>query len=269
MNNTENAQTQAQVPATAQPPAVIQPNPAPVVMGFGTSTGFALMQRAAQLLAASELVPKEYQKNVANCTIALEMASRIGASPLMVMQNLYLVHGKPSWSSQFIIAAVNGTGRFTPLRFDISGEGMEKTCIAWALERATGERLESPPISMDMAKKEGWIDKNGSKWKTMPDLMLRYRAATLFGRLYAPEILMGMRAYEEVIDIEGEEVISETVQTKTEGKAAALKEKIKNTKSKKDEADPNKISCPKLDGAMMSKANCESCDEREGCPAYD
>lgn len=262
MSNGENTQTQ-----TAQTPAVIPP--APVVMGFGTATGFALMQRAAALLAASALVPKEYQGNVANCTIALEMASRIGASPLMVMQNLYLVHGKPSWSSQFIIAAVNGTGRFTPLRFDITGEGEKKTCIAWALEKATGERLESPPISMDMAKKEGWIDKNGSKWKTMPDLMLRYRAATLFGRLYAPEILMGMKAYEEVIDIEGEEVITETVKEKTDNKAKELKDKLKGAKNKTPEADPDKVVCPKLEGAMMNKANCESCDEREGCPAHE
>lgn len=262
MSNGESTQTQA-----AQPPAVIPP--APVVMGFGTATGFALMQRAAALLAASALVPKEYQGNVANCTIALEMASRIGASPLMVMQNLYLVHGKPSWSSQFIIAAVNGTGRFTPLRFDITGEGEKKTCIAWALEKATGERLESPPISMDMAKKEGWIDKNGSKWKTMPDLMLRYRAATLFGRLYAPEILMGMKAYEEVIDIEGEEVIAETVKEKTDNKAKELKDKLKGAKSKAPEADPDKVVCPNLDNTLVNKAACENCSSREGCPAHD
>ena len=190
----------------AQVATIQQAAEVPVVMGFGTAAGFALMQRAATLLAASALVPKEYQGNIANATIALEMAARIGASPLAVMQNLYIVHGKPSWSSQFIIAAVNGTGKFSPIRFQVEGDGDDKTCIAWATERETGERLESPPISIGMAKKEGWFGKNGSKWQTMPELMLRYRAATLFGRLYAPEILMGMKAYEEIIDIEGEAI---------------------------------------------------------------
>ena len=58
---------------------------------------------------------------------------------------------------------------------------------------------------MDMAKAEGWVDKSGSKWKTMPELMMRYRAAAFFGRLYAPEITMGMHSVEEIVDIQHEE----------------------------------------------------------------
>jgi hypothetical protein len=172
-----------------------------VQMSFNTRDGFALMQRAASLLAASALVPEIFRGNVANTTIALELAHRIGASPLAVMQNLYIVHGKPGWSAQFIIAASNSTGKFSPLRFSVTGEGDDKGCIAWATENATKERLESPRVSIDMARKEGWLDKAGSKWKTMPELMLRYRAATFFGRLYAPEVLMGMKTVEEIVDI--------------------------------------------------------------------
>jgi rubrerythrin len=173
----------------------------PVSAGFGNSDSFELLQRQAKLLASSELVPKEFQGKIANCVIALEMANRIGASPMAVLQNLYIVHGKPSWSSQFIIAALNSTGGFSPLRFAITGEGDQKTCVAWAIERETGERLESPPVSIQMAKDEGWLSRSGSKWKTMPELMLRYRSATFFGRLYAPQILMGMRTEEEARDI--------------------------------------------------------------------
>jgi hypothetical protein len=172
----------------------------PVSAGFGTKEGFELMLRQAKWLASSDLVPKQFQGNIANAVIALEMANRMGASPLSVMQNLYIVHGKPGWSAQFIIAAVNTTGKFTPIRYEIRGDGDKKSCIAWATERTTGERLESPPVSIAMAKVEGWLDKQGSKWKTMPDLMLRYRTATLFGRLYAPEVLMGMKTVDEIED---------------------------------------------------------------------
>jgi hypothetical protein len=35
--------------------------------------------------------------------------------------------------------------------------------------------------------------------------MMRYRAAAFFGRLYAPEITMGMHSVEEVVDIQHEE----------------------------------------------------------------
>ena len=173
------------------------------VSGFASAGGFDLIQRQAKVLAASDLVPKEFKGNIANCIIGLEIANRIGASPLAVLQNLYIVHGKPGWSSQFIIAAINSTGKFSPLRFDLAGEGDKRTCIAWATDLATGDRLESPQVSMKMAKDEQWIDKAGSKWKTMPELMLRYRSATFFGRLYAPEILMGMQTTDEAEDIAG------------------------------------------------------------------
>ncbi len=176
------------------------------ITAFSNAGSFESAQRMALALSSSSIVPESFRgkQNLGNCLIALEVAQRLGASPLAVMQNLYIVHGKPAWSSQFVIAAVNSTGRYTPLRFDISGEGEKKQCIAWATEKETGQRLESPAVSIAMAKAEGWIDKNGSKWRTMPDLMLRYRAATFFGRLYAPEILLGMSASEEIEDAEGQ-----------------------------------------------------------------
>lgn len=174
---------------------------AQVMAGFQTKDSFELLQRMAKMLAASDLVPQQFKGNIANCVIGLEMAHRMNASPLAVMQNLYIVHGKPSWSAQFITAAINSTGRFSPLRFDVQGSGDQKSVIAWALEKTTGERLEGPPVSIAMAKAEGWFEKNGSKWKTMPDLMLRYRAATFFGRLYAPEVLMGMKTADELDDM--------------------------------------------------------------------
>ena len=167
---------------------------------FTNLDAFEAGQRVCKMLSSSSLVPTIYQGNVANTFIALEMATRTGSSPLAVMQNLYIVHGRPGWSAQFVIAALNACGKFSPLRFELTGEGDKRACKAWAIEHGTGERLEGPPVSVEMAKAEGWYSKNGSKWQTMPELMLRYRAATFFGRLYAPDILMGMRTSEELHD---------------------------------------------------------------------
>ncbi len=189
--------------------------------------GFELMQRAANMLASSTLVPSLYQGNMSNCVVALNMAQRLRADPLMIMQNLYIVEGRPAWSSQFIIAAINACGKFSPLRFEIidkgeksvkwqyfykdrkSGEHRERSCeetihdfscVAWATEKATGEKLCSPAVSIEMAVREGWYIKRGSKWKTMPEVMLRYRAASFFGKLYAPELLVGVSTTEEIQD---------------------------------------------------------------------
>lgn len=171
--------------------------------GFSDLAGFELMQRGAKAFAASTLVPQAYQNNVPNCIIALELAQRIGASPLMVAQNLYIVHGRPSWSSQFLIAAVNQCGRFTALQYEWSGKenSDEWTCRAVAKDKATGERVQGPAVSIAMAKKEGWHGKTGSKWQTIPELMLMYRAATFFARTNAPELTMGLSTAEEAHDI--------------------------------------------------------------------
>lgn len=242
-----NLQQLQQRPDTRKQVAEKEPE---IVMGFGNLQGFELMQRAANVLTNSTLVPTAYrnQKEIksfgkvtgyeenkpglANCIVALNMAQRMQADPLMVMQNLHIIEGRPSWSSQFIIAAINSCGRYSPLRFELTEAGepteltytasewknnnrteVQKTvtirhqeCVAYAIEKETGERLDSPRVSIQMAIDEGWLTKNGSKWQTMPELMLRYRCASMFGRLYAPELLMGLQTTEETHDyIEAEQ----------------------------------------------------------------
>ena len=169
-------------------------------MGIFSPHAFESAQRVCMALSESTLVPKEYQRNVANVLIAYDMAVRLSANPLMVMQSLYIVHGKPSWSASFICGMINSCGKYDPIRFAMSGEGANRSCIAWTTEKGKDTKLEGPVVSMQMARDEGWLGRAGSKWKTMPEVMLRYRAATFFGRLYAPELLLGMQTVEEVTD---------------------------------------------------------------------
>lgn len=188
---------------------------------FMNIQAFESAQRMVKPLATSDLVPTTFQGKLGNCLIALEMAQRIGASPLMVMQNLYIVHGKPAWSSQFLVACINASRKFTPLRYKMTGEkGTDSYgCIAWAKD-TEGEVLESPEVTIGMAKAEGWFQKSGSKWKTMPELMLRYRCATLFARLFAPELTMGIQTDDEVIDVTP--VVTESRKSKFESNAEAI-----------------------------------------------
>src|SRR6185503_766011 len=141
---------------------------------FSSRGNFELAQRMAKALSESSIIPEQYRNNIPNCLIALEMANRIGCSPLQVAQNLYVIGGKPSWAATFIIASINSCGRFSQLRFELSGDGMGRQCVAWAREKETGARLESPVVTIGMARAEGWYDRKGSKWPNMPDLMLQY-----------------------------------------------------------------------------------------------
>ena len=169
---------------------------------FSSISSFEDGQRIAKGLASSDLVPANYKNNIPNTMIALEMANRLKISPFEVMQNLDIIKGKPSWSSTFIIASINSCGRFKPLRFEFVGTPKtdEYGCRAYT-EDLDGNKLVGPTVTWLMVKSEGWLSKQGSKWQTMPELMFQYRAASFFGRLYAPDILKGMQTVEEVRDV--------------------------------------------------------------------
>lgn len=174
-----------------------------VTMGFGSLQSFELLQRGAKLMASSSLVPQQYQGNIANCTIALNMATRMGADPLMVMQNLYIVHGRPAWSGQFLIACFNQCGRFSSIHYEYVGKpGTDEWgCRAWAVELATKERIQSSLITIALAKKEGWYGKKDSKWQSIPEHMMTLRAGAWLVRTHAPEIAMGLQTREELVDV--------------------------------------------------------------------
>lgn len=186
--------------AAIRQPSVTQVQP--VTAGFFNAAGFDLMQRVAKGFASSTLVPKEFQGNVANCMIALNLAQRIQADPLMCMQNLFIVHGRPGWSAQFLVATFNQCGRFSALRYEFFGEKGKDSwgCRAWANEISTGDKIVGADITIGLAKAEGWVSRSGSKWVTMPQQMLMYRAAAWLIRAYAPEIAMGLPTAEEVGD---------------------------------------------------------------------
>lgn len=255
---------------------VMQTAPATVGFNFFDPVQFETMQRVCKMFASSDLVPDTYKpktkpipanaspeviaamqaenkaamnKAVANCMIAVEVSMRIGASPLMVMQNMAVIYGRPSWSSKFLIATVNSCGRFEPLQFRFTDKGnigkvdyvdyvwsdhtrrkeaVKKTldgtnirnleCVAYTTKKGSKDVLESAPVSIQLAIEERWFTKDGSKWRTMPRQMLMYRAASMWTNAYAPELSMGMRTIEEqqdIVDVEFEEIPTTPAATST------------------------------------------------------
>lgn len=180
---------------------------------FGTSDNFIMAMQMAKALASSTIVPQTFQKNEANCLIAIEQAQRLRVSPMMVMQNLHVIQGRPSWSSKFLIAAINNSGKFDmELQFEETQDkdGKPFSCTAWTTKN--GRKVNGMTVDMDIAKEEGWLSKNGSKWKTMPQLMLRYRAASFFSSLNCPELTMGLYTREEMQDDDFKEYPIENMQ---------------------------------------------------------
>ena len=169
----------------------------------GSSEAFEVGQRMAKALASSNVVPAQYQGNLPNVMVAMEYAHRLGASVLAVMQNLDVIHGRPSLRSTFLIGTVNASGRFSPIRWQFQGkEGTDEWGVrAVAKDLKTGEECRGPLITIGLAKSEGWYQKKGSKWQSTPELMLMYRSAAWWTRLYCPELSLGLHASDEWEDV--------------------------------------------------------------------
>ena len=180
---------------------------------FGTSDNFIMAMQMAKALALSTLVPIAYQKNESNCLIAIELSQRLGISPFAVMQNLDIIQGKPSWSAKALIAMINASGKYDyELQYEEKPgkDGKPFSCQCWTERK--GRKVTGIIVDMEMAAAEKWIDKNGSKWKTMPQVMLRYRAASFFSRMNCPEITLGLYTSDEIIDGDFKEIRTENIQ---------------------------------------------------------
>lgn len=262
--------------------AISQPNQ--IGFNFFDPVQFETMQRVCRMFALSDLVPDIYRatmkpipantdekavtmiqaenqtsltKAMANCMIAVDYAMRVGASPMMVMQNVAIIYGHPAPSSKFLIATVNTCGRFNPLQYRFAEKGMlgmvdytdyvwdnatrskravakqfdgkkvmDIECVAFTTAKGSDKVLESSPVSVRLAIQEGWYTKNGSKWQTMTRQMLMYRAASFWSSAYAPEISMGMKTVEELQDIQDVEYQEIKDNPEEERKKNANKEQI-------------------------------------------
>lgn len=173
-----------------------------VLGAFANGEQFQMAMRAAEMLASSSMVPATYQNNPGSCFIAINTALRLRMDPLMVMQNLYVVHGNPSWSGKFAIALIQTCGKFTDIKFEERRDGERLVGMRLvATKKETGEECCGVWVTEEMAKKEKWMEKNGSKWATMPELMYRYRAAAFFARTECPEVLNGLSVEGEAEDM--------------------------------------------------------------------
>ena len=162
----------------------------------------------AQTLSKSEIIPQSYKGKPADCLIAIDIANRLGLSPAIVMQNSQIVRGNFTWRGSACKAMIDGCGRYQKTRYVYVGEEGKDSygCYLEAIDN-DGDIIKGVPVTIAMAKKEGWYNKDGSKWQTMSDLMLKYRAAAFFMRTECASIAMGFLTKEEVEDIYGKQTI--------------------------------------------------------------
>jgi len=185
---------------------------------------FEQTQRVAHMFASSTMVPIQFRNNIGNCMIALNYAFRLQADPFMVMQTMYEVHGRPGIEGKLVEAIINQSGKYSePLQYiwlDPADNEVKRSevlraqvpsdygCQAYTIDQKSGKRVDGPKITWALIKAEGWHDKPGAdgkvtsnKWRTMPEMMFYYRAASWFANKNCPELKLGMHTVEELEEI--------------------------------------------------------------------
>lgn len=202
---------------------------------FNSSDSFKLARNMAQALSQSTIVPTTFHKSEANCMVAISQAQRLGVDPFVVMNNMYMIQGKITWKSEFVIAMINASGKFdTELQYEEEEkDGKPYACTCFTFK--DGRKINGIKVTMDMAKSEGWLDKSGSKWKTIPQVMLRYRAAVFFARFNAPELTSGLYTVEEGEDVTFKE--AKTIKKSTNLNDLVAEENIVDTEAIIEDAE--------------------------------
>jgi hypothetical protein len=184
-----------------------------IKMGFETVQGFEAIQRLVSALAASSVVPQTFRgrpgtEGWSNCLVAVELATRLDLPPMMVMQNISVVDGKPGWLGKFFIALINKSGKFSALTWEKKGEPYQDEYGVRCVATRLSDRVvcQGTWITVKMAKGEGWWSKQGrsggeySKWQTMPDQMFVYRSASYWAQQFYPEGTLGLPSDDQLED---------------------------------------------------------------------
>lgn len=184
---------------------VSMPEESAAMIAQSDAMGFGNVLEMAKFFSNSTMIPASYQRKPENCFVALEMANRMGVPVMFVMQNMKVIQGNPSWSGSSIGAMLRCCGKFDNVNLHYVGDENTDSWGAYvtAVSKETGKELKGATVTIGIAKAEGWVGKTGSKWKTMPELMLGYRAYAWFGRQHAPELMMGLQSSDEIEDVRG------------------------------------------------------------------
>lgn len=166
-----------------------------------TERGFALANRIAKAFASSNAVPAQFrlmnskkdgqgneiwvenESAMGNCIVAIEVARTVGTSIVSVMQSADIIDGKLRWSGKFQIAAINASGRFTPLRFQMIKRGKIKATykekVGWD-NAARRPKFEDRTVEVDDIECIAWaLPKGYPEPRPSLEQMQQYRGRML------------------------------------------------------------------------------------------
>lgn len=236
------------------------------IQNWRTPNDFPAAWQYARALGASAIVPKHLRNADPNTTAAtvislMSLAEDLKVSVVSLMQHTHVVADKIGYSAAFMLARINASRRFKGgVQFKTTGTaGKDLRTVAYGVNSETGEIVEAPAITWEMASLEGWT--KNPKYKSMPEVMFTYRAASLFARLYCADLLFGATTSVEELETEPLDVtpslaLPEPKPVKANDRAAAILEKAKPApvvESVKTEPKPLPVEPPAKSNAQIDR----------------
>jgi hypothetical protein len=161
--------------------------------------------RVAGAIARSTLVPKEFQNNTANVSIAVQLGYELGLNPIQSLQSVCVINGRPVVWGDAALAIVQKSGLLERIQEDATDDG------ASCMVKRKGQDPITRTFSVDDAKTAGLWGKRGASgqptpWVTYPRRMLQMRARGFALRDAFADVLKGLYVREEVDETENDPI---------------------------------------------------------------
>lgn len=206
----------------------------------------------SRMLAASELVPKDFQGKEANIFVAIQWGMEIGLHPMQAMQSIAVINGRPSLWGDAGLALVKASGLCD---YFIEEIGADQTACR---TRRKGEEHEQVRTFLKAdAEKAGLWGKQGP-WSSYPKRMLQMRARWWLLRDVYPDVLRGVHAAEEVQDVEIDVTPPGTAVQQPKSKTAPIDAEVVAASGKLPEEPPREEKKPEGPAAKLGELDAQT-----------
>jgi hypothetical protein len=166
------------------------------------------MLRIADLMASGKTtIPKHLQGNEGDCFAVCMQAMQWGMNPFSVAQKTHIVNGTLGYEAQLVIAVLNSSPALsTRINFawsegnwqGVDGKS-DKSDERWAQVWATLKGEAEPRLRRVSMADVGTV-RNSPNWISDPRQQLAYLTAKRWGRLHAPDVILGVYTPDELQD---------------------------------------------------------------------
>lgn len=209
------------VPEINQPAAYVEDPTGGRLVAWAKAAHAA--NQLAKALCTTAFAPKHFRDNPGDTTAVIIAGDELGLSPLASMRSIYVIHGTPAMYAKTMVALVQSKGH--EVWTDETSDARVTVCG----QRRGSQRVEKATWTIDRARKAGYTQ--NSKYTSNPQEMLYAKAAAEVCRKIAADVLLGIPATVEDLELEEQP-------TTTVTRAPAAKQTVRRKQPDPEPAEP-------------------------------